>query len=126
MSKELTAEQIEAKRTRERIVVHHMIEAYCRGKHGTRRGSLCHGMRATRRHAYIALPLHGHKDVLFAMPRALLYAREAPGYQRRDALCRSAHAATASGAGCETRPPWDEKALGCIPPQIVNEAENPI
>lgn len=41
MSKELTAEQIEAKRTRERIVVHHMIEAYCRGKHGTRRGSLC-------------------------------------------------------------------------------------
>ena len=41
MSKELTAEQIEAKRTRERIVVHHMIEAYCRGKRGTRRGSLC-------------------------------------------------------------------------------------
>lgn len=41
MSKELTAEQIKAKRTRERIVVHHMIEAYCRGKHGTRRGSLC-------------------------------------------------------------------------------------
>lgn len=41
MSKELTAEQIEAKRTRERTVVLHMIEAYCHGKHGTRRSALC-------------------------------------------------------------------------------------
>ena len=40
-NKELTTKQIEAKRAREKTVVLHMIEAYCHGKHGTRRGKLC-------------------------------------------------------------------------------------
>lgn len=40
-NKELTTKQIEAKRAREKTVVLHMIEAYCRGKHGTRRDELC-------------------------------------------------------------------------------------
>ena len=40
-NKELTTKQIEAKRAREKTVVLHMIEAYCHGKHGTRRDELC-------------------------------------------------------------------------------------
>ena len=40
-NRELTTKQIEAKRAREKTVVLHMIEAYCHGKHGTRRDKLC-------------------------------------------------------------------------------------
>ena len=96
MSKELTTEQIEAKRTCERTVVLHMIEAYCHGKHGTRRGMLCPeciqlaeyaDMRISRYpfmatktfcskcrvHCYAPEKLQAIKDVMrYAGPRMLL------------------------------------------------------
>lgn len=40
-NRELTPEQIEAKRGRERAVVAQMIGTYCHGNHGTPRGELC-------------------------------------------------------------------------------------
>lgn len=40
-AKELTAEEVEAKRERERVVVGEMIRSYCHGNHGTRGGELC-------------------------------------------------------------------------------------
>ena len=41
MAQELTAEQIEAKRNRERVVVTEMIAAFCRGNHRPSGGQLC-------------------------------------------------------------------------------------
>lgn len=95
-NKELTTKQIEAKRAREKTVVLHMIEAYCHGKHGTRRDELCTectqlaeyaDMRISRCpfmatktfcsqchvHCYTPEKLQAIKDVMrYASPRMLL------------------------------------------------------
>lgn len=41
MAKQMTKDQVEAKRQREREVVMQMIGVYCRGNHGAARGALC-------------------------------------------------------------------------------------
>ena len=41
MARQLTAEQVEAKRAREQAVVGEMIALYCCGNHGSARGKLC-------------------------------------------------------------------------------------
>lgn len=40
-TRQLTPEQVEAKRERERLVVTQMIGVFCRGNHGTHAGELC-------------------------------------------------------------------------------------
>ena len=41
MARQLTPEQVEAKRAREQAVVGEMIALYCHGNHGSARGELC-------------------------------------------------------------------------------------
>ncbi len=97
MAKELSPEDIEAKRARERQVVLQMIEVYCCGNHGGKRGVLCSECAALseyaskriercpfmatktfcsqcRVHCYAAKERQAIKDVMrYAGPRMLLH-----------------------------------------------------
>ena len=55
MARELTAQQVEAKRQREGAVVTEMIAAFCRGKHGTERGQLCEECQALTKYAQLRI-----------------------------------------------------------------------
>ena len=55
MARQLTPEQVEAKRARERAVVGEMIASYCHGNHGTVRGQLCDECAALAEYARLRI-----------------------------------------------------------------------